>query len=304
MLLQPSATGVIERTRIALRKSAVRRQLQAVAVGKSKMLEVDLDGAGLDVAALVRQISGHRRGSLAQQRLAATFHRSGAEDLVIDQLAAPDANLRARSAQLVGALGMEHAVTSLSPLLGAREPAVQDAAARAMGRLGGTRSADALLRAIRRHGPNRTRIVELARAAPDLFLEAELCAPRRTRARVAVALAAGLRGRRAAVTPLLALLASGSRRERAAGCRALGWIKDTTSLPTIAGCLADGDWRVRMSAAKALVRLGGVVYVPELDVLRSDPNADVQKTARIAVRRLLKPTERQVDWVTQEWAWH
>jgi hypothetical protein len=59
-----------------------------------------------------------------------------------------------------------------------------------------------------------------------------------------------------------------------------------------------------MSAAKALVRLGGVVYVPELDVLRSDPNADVQKTARIAVRRLLKPTERQVDWVTQEWAWH
>src|SRR4029077_21030557 len=120
----------------------------------------------------------------------------------------------------------------------------------------GTRSAEAILRAIRREGPRRTLLIELARAAPDLFLEAALCENKRTGTRTAVAIAAGLRGRRAAVAPLVALLASGSRRERAASCRALGWIKAESALPAVAASLADGDWRVRVSACKALTRLG------------------------------------------------
>jgi HEAT repeat protein len=300
--MQPAAaSGVIERTRLALRRSAVRRQLEAVVAGKGNLQGVDLEGAGLDLAALVRQVTaGHRPGSLAHQRLAATFQRSGAADVVVDQLAATDANLRTRSAQLVGELGMEYAVTWLSPLLSAKEPAVQSAAARAMGKLGGTRSADALLRAIRREGPRRTLLVELARAAPDLFLEAALCSQKRTGPRTAVAIAAGLRGRRAAVAPLLALLASGSRRERAASCTALGWIGAKIALPDVAGSLRDPDWKVRLAAVKALVRLGGDAYVVELEALQTDPNPRVQKTARLALRRLINASGR--PW--EDWAWH
>jgi len=49
MLATPSA-GVIERTRGAVRRSAVRGQLQAIAAGKSQSLTFDLDSAALDVA--------------------------------------------------------------------------------------------------------------------------------------------------------------------------------------------------------------------------------------------------------------
>jgi len=290
-------SGVIERTRIALRTSAVRHQLQAVAAGKSDSLAVNLDGAALDLAALVDQVTaGQPLGSLAHLRLAATFQRSGITDIVIDQLGAPEAYWRTRSARLSGTLGMEHAVNWISPLLSAKEPAVRDSAARALGRIGGTRSAEALLRAIRREGLRRTLLVELARAAPDLFLEAALCQTNRNRARTAVAIAAGLRGRRAAVAPLLALLASGSRRERAASCRALGWLKAEIAVPAVAESLADTDWRVRMSAAKALARLGGDTCAVMLEPLRSDPNMRVRKTVLFAMRRLLNSAKSPRWW--------
>jgi HEAT repeat protein len=276
----------------------MRRQLQAVAAGKDQTLAVDLDkSTGLDLGALVRQATaGRRPGSLAHQRLAASFQLSGAADVLIDQLASTDANRRTRSAQLVGALGMEHAATLLSPLLSADEPKVREAAARALGRIGGTRSAEVLLRAIRRRAPNRTLTIELARAAPDLFLETELCAPRRAGSRTAVAIAAGLRRRRAAVTPLLALLSAGSRGERVASCRALGWIGAEIALPMVADSLRDADWRVRMSAVKALARLGGVGYVVELDALRTDPNPHVRKAVYFAMLRLPNRTRRPGKW--------
>jgi HEAT repeat protein len=169
---------------------------------------------------------------------------------------------------------------------------VRDAAARALGRIGGTASAEALLRAIRRDRPTRTLIVELARAAPDLFLETALCSPKRAGTRSAVVIAAGLRGRRAAVSPLLALLVSGNRKERAVACRALGWIRAEIALPTVAASLGDGDWKVRMSAVKALTRLGVGAYVFELQALRSDPDPRVRRTGRIATRRLVNEAAR------------
>ena len=62
-------------------------------------------------------------------------------------------------------------VTWLAPLLESKDRAVADAAARALGRIGGAQSARVLLMAIQRAGLRRTLIGELARAAPDLFLE-------------------------------------------------------------------------------------------------------------------------------------
>jgi HEAT repeat protein len=293
-----SARGVIDRTRLALEKSVMRRQLKAVAEGKDQALAIDLEkSSSLDVGALVIEATARQRpGSMARQRLAASFQRSGAADVLIDQLGSADAKRRRRSAQLVGALGMEHVATSLSPLLSADQPEVREAAARALGRIGGNRSAEVLLRAIRRRAPNRTLTVELARAAPDLFLEAELCVPRRAGSRTVVAIAAGLRRRRAAVTPLLALLAAGSRGERAASCRALGWIGAEIALPMVADSMRDPDWRVRMSAVKAMARLRGLGYVAELDTLRADPNPHVRKAVYFAMLRLPNRARRPGDW--------
>jgi len=295
---QTAARGVIERTRIAYERSVMRRQLDAVAAGKDQTLAIDLNKTSvLDVVDLVMEATARQRpGSLAHQRLAASFQRSGAADVLVDQLASSDANRRKRGAQLVGALGMEHAATLLSPLLSANEPEVRDAAARALGRMGGTRCADLLLRAIRRRAPNRTFTVELARAAPDLFLETALCIPRQAGSRTAVAIAAGLRRRRAAVPPLIALLAAGSRGERAASCRALAWIGAEIALPMVADSMRDPDWRVRMSAVKALARLHGVGYVVELDALRTDPNPHVRKAVYFAMLRLPNRARRPGDW--------
>src|SRR3989442_14218870 len=69
---------------------------------------------------------------------------------------------------------MEQAVPWLTSLLWSKAPAVRDAAARALARIGGVRSAGALLMAIQRIGPRPSLIVALARAAPDPYLGAVL----------------------------------------------------------------------------------------------------------------------------------
>jgi len=278
----------------------VRRRLQAVAEGKSQTLGIDLNDAGVDTALIVRQLTArHQPDGRTQQRLAAAFQRSGDWNKVVDSLAAGDAVRRSRSARMAGALDMHLAVPWLSSLLLAHEPVVRHAAAKALGKIGGTRSAEALLRAIQRRGPTPTLIVELARAAPDLFLETALCVPQRTGVKGAVAVAAGLRRRRAAVTPLLALLGSGTRRERAISCRALAWIGAGTAIPAIAVALGDSDWMVRMSAVKALAALKCDGYMPELDALLVDRNIRVRKAAQNALRRLRKEMAPRL----MEWLW-
>jgi len=295
-----TARGVIQWTRIAVHRAAVRRQLQAVLDGRSETVDVDLADTGIDLAALIRSVAGvPRPTSLPHQRLAAAFHRSRVSDLVVDQLGAKAAEKRVQSARIAGMLAMEQTVTLLSPLLSAKEPAVRNAAARALGRIGGTRSAETLLQAMRRRGPSRTLVVELARAAPDLFLEVALCAPQRVGIKPALAVAAGLRRHHAAVVPLLALLDSGSRRERAASCRALGWIGARSAAPSLADSLKDTDWRVRISAAKALLRLGEDAYVTDLEALISDQDQRVRKVALAVHRGLYSPRSRGV-W---GWSW-
>ncbi|HYT11867.1 MAG TPA: HEAT repeat domain-containing protein [Candidatus Nitrosopolaris sp.] len=293
-----SAPGVIERTRIGVRRAAARRQLQAVVEGRSGTVEVDVADTSLDLATLIKKlIAGPRQASLSRWRLLTAFERSGAANKVVDQFAATSADKRLQSARIAGALAMEQTVTLLAPLLSAREPELRQAAARALGKIGGTRSAEALLRALRRRGASRTLIVELARAAPDLFLEVELCAPQRFGVKPAIAAAAGLRRRNAAVTPLLALLSEGSRRERAACCRALGWIGARSSAPALADSLRDPDWRVRISAAKSLARLGQDSYMAEIEALAFDMDPRVRRVALDVYRQLFTSTSRRA------WGW-
>jgi HEAT repeat protein len=284
-----SPLSALERARVGMRRTAVRHQLEAVASGKSKKLSLNLEDKRVDLGSALGQLTRRFLPESPQvQRLAWTFYHSGITDNVIDRLASSNAIERRTSARIVGALYLERTVSWIAPLVLSRDRLLSDAAARALGRIGGARSAEALLMAIHRSGLRRTLITELARAAPDLFLEVVMTEsnPQRPTAVPAAALAAGLRRRHTAIGPLLALLGHGNRKERVISCRSLGWIGSGTATSALIGALEDGDWKVRMSAAKALGALRAGLAEPNLERLLGDRNPRVSKAAESAHRRL------------------
>jgi len=281
------AAGPILRAHSELRRVAIRRQLQAVAAGKSTVVPGDAVESRYGAARTVEEITtGLREDSLQVQLLQVAFKNSHVADGVIERLQGKSVHEKVGAARLVGALRMYEATPWVVPLLAAKDPSVADASARALGRIGGAASATALLHTIRRRGLNRRLIAELARGAPDLFLESALAHPPQRALRPALAIAAGLRRRRTAISPLLVLLQRGSRKERLITCRALGWIGATTAVPVIEAALDDRDWKIRMSAAKALGALGVGSSRPALERLYADPNPKVRRAAHQAVRRL------------------
>ena len=283
------ATGasVIRRAQDGVRRSALRRQFHAVVSDKSDALSVDLDQPGVDVGAILEEITkGLDSGNLAVQRLAAALRNSGAADTLIERLAAESPSQRIRSARVIGALRLYDAVPWVAELLASSDRGVSDAAARALGKTGGRNSASALVLAIQRRGLSRRLVAELARAAPDMFLEVAMGETQRPAVRPALAMAAGLRRRRTAINPLIALVQHGSQRERAISCRALGWIGAGTAVPVLMGALRDRDWKTRMSAAKALGALRAYSAKDELRHLQSDRHRHVRMAALHALRRL------------------
>ena len=274
--------AAIHRARIGLRRSALRRQLQAVAAGKTKHIAIDLDDNG--AAAIVEEItSGLGADSFALDLLVVAFKDSKTADAVVERMSSKSVRDRVASARIAGALRIYETVPWLSPLLAAQDPSVADAAARALGKIGGSPSASALLFAIRRRGPNRRLISELARGAPDLFIESALGEPQKPTVRPALAIAAGLRRRHTAISHLATLVQRGSRRERVISCRALGWIGAATTIPLIRDALQDRDWKIRLSAAKALGALRATSCRLELGYLSIDRNPRVRKAAKQAL---------------------
>jgi hypothetical protein len=277
----------IQRARIALRKVAIRRQLQAVATGKSEHVPADTCQPAYGAAEEVELITkGLREDTSPVQLLQVAFKNSRVADELIDQLAAKSVHERAAGARLVGALRLNEAVPWVVPMLSAKDVSVASAAARALGRIGGVACASALLTAIQRRGLNRRLVAELARGAPDQFVETALAETQRPGVRPALAIAAGLRRRRTATSALIALLERGSRKEKVISCRALGWIGAATAVPVIEDALDDKDWKIRMSAAKALGALHATGSRRSLEALHADRNPKVRKAAQQALRRL------------------
>ncbi|HEV2475386.1 MAG TPA: HEAT repeat domain-containing protein, partial [Candidatus Dormibacteraeota bacterium] len=265
-----------------MRRTALRRQLQAVAAGKSKRISIDLEDSA--AAAIVEEVAG-RLGpdSFALDLLVVAFKDSKAADAVVERMSSRSVRDRVTGARIAGALHIYETVPWLSPLLAAHDPSVADAAARALGKIGGNPSASSLLFAIRRRGPTRRLISELARCAPDLFVESALAERQKPTVRPALAIAAGLRRRHTAVSHLATLLQRGSRRERVISCRALGWIGAGTAIPLIRVGLGDRDWKIRLSAAKALGTLRASSCRRELEYLYADRNPRVRKAAKQAL---------------------
>ncbi len=287
MLTRGVRARPLEPARLAIRRALVRRHLHAVIAGKSDTLKIDLqDGEINSSALLVELMAPLDHESLAFRQIASAIKRSGAADAVIDGLGSRDPIVRARSARMAGAMRMEQAVPWLTSLLWSKAPAVRDAAARALARIGGVRSAGALLMAIQRIGPRPSLIVALARAAPDLYLEAVLGGSQLRAAHPAVAMAAGLRGRRTAAAALILQLRTGSRRARKASSRALGWLGTSGGIPELTLALEHRDWSLRMSAAKALGAIPAYRPEPQLKACLADRNPRVRRSAQDAIRRL------------------
>jgi len=280
----------LEPTWLAIRRALVRRHLHAVVAGKSDRLRIDLrDGEINSSALLVDLIAPLDPDSIAFRQIAAAIKRSGLADTVIDGLGSRDPIVAARSARIAGAMRMEQVVPWLTPLLWSRWPTVRDSATRALAKIGGVRSADALLLAIHQIGPRPSLIVALARAAPDLYLEAVLGGSQLRAVLPAVATAAGLRRRRTATAALTLQLGKGSGRARKASSRSLGWLGARAGIPDLTIALEHRDWRVRMSAAKALGAMPAYQPGPRLRACLADRNPRVRRSAQDAIQRLSRP---------------
>ena len=86
---------------VALRRSALRRQVDAIAAGTRTSLAVDLGDLDVEpVSLLDERIARLGPGSVELQRVATALKRTGAYDTAVDQLGAADVLRRVRSARL------------------------------------------------------------------------------------------------------------------------------------------------------------------------------------------------------------
>lgn len=274
----------LKSARRAIAAAAVRNAIAGRGQLPKISLKHDENGAA---EVLVRALQPLRTGSPVLRNLRYEIADRGVLRQIMDGLASSDDDLRIRSARLAGAFRIEEAVPWLGSLLARPNDDVQNAAARALGRLGGARSADALVRALYwRRGVKMRVVLELARCAPDRYLEGALLKPELVDVRQHIAFAIGLRRRKSSTSAMLRLQAETARGERAAACRALGAIGDRRALPALVAVLDDPWWQVRVAAVRALGRFDEPALAGVLAPLVEDRNADVRIAAGIALRRL------------------
>lgn len=270
----------------AVRRAMLTRRVRAIASGKAGALTVDLGDVGLDPGAAFLEVTrSFQAGSPAMSRLVEALRSSGTIDRLLDGLADDDGRRRQSCARLAGALRLEAAVPWLGIQLQAAERPARRTAARALGRIGGARSAEVLLAALRsRRLPWSRLIIELSRAAPDLFIESALRSQRNVAVRAQLAAAAGLRGRKSAIESLRHLAVEGTERERATACRALGLIGGPEAAPEFSSALSHRAWRVRWAAARALGEIRDPSWLPELQETLYDPHPSIRYAAARALR--------------------
>jgi HEAT repeat protein len=276
----------VQPLQIALKKSKLARNVRAVAAGSANTLAVDLNDASLDPGSVFLEVTRSLpAGSPNMARLIKALGPTGTLDRLLDGLAHHDAGRRQRCARLAGALRFEPAVPWLGMQLNASEGPVRWTAARALGRIGGTRAADLLLGALRtRRLPPSRLVIELSRAAPDLFIESCMQLPQNTAVRAQLAAAVGLRGRRSGLETLRRLAAEGTERERATACRSLGLIANPEPGAEFKSALAHRSWRVRRAAARALGQIKDASWLPDLQETLYDPHPSTRYAAARALR--------------------
>lgn len=235
-------------------RAAMLRRLESVLETGGEPLEIDPVKDEEAIVLLARITRKLRLGSPEHRRLVKACEDGGTLVAAMDALGSADPSIRRRGALVCGALQVERALPWLELLIVDRNFAVRLAAAGAVGRIGGLRASDALLRAVHaRRLPQARAAIELSRAAPDLYVEERLRDTAHVAAGPVLAMAAGLRRRRSSLEPLLDGLQGAKRRERALRCRALGRLQDPAAAPTLLRMARhDTSPQVRQSALRAL----------------------------------------------------
>lgn len=237
--------------RLALRGS--RSRFADVAAGREPSYRISVESQ----PALAEELAGFAarlpRASLETRRLRNALDRDSRDGL-LDLLGARPPASRLLAARLCGALELEEAAPWLELRLGDRNRGVRQAAARSLGRIGGSRATEALLRAIPRERVPWYRLtVEVARAAPSLYLQEALGDPRWHEQRPAIMVALALRSPAVDAAEFLAAAPIAGPRDLIAACHVLARASGATSW--IGGLLDHPDRRVRTAADRALRRL-------------------------------------------------
>jgi HEAT repeat protein len=196
--------------------------------------------------------------------------------------------VRARSADLLGAVGGPGALPRLVRLLGDRDPEVRAVAVRALGKLTDPAAAPALVDGLLRRPPLPHHLVTdaLRRIGPDALpaLSAAATHPD-DGVRAQVAEAIGLVGAVGAAPTLVAVLrADPSTEVRVRAARALGRLGSPVAVDALLDAVADHrSTALRVTAAQALGALGAGRAVPVLADLVRDPAHWLAHTAAAAL---------------------
>jgi HEAT repeat protein len=230
-----------------------RSRFADVAAGQVASYAVDLEQQPDAGAELLRVAGAHPRGSAETRRLRLALD-ADSRNAVVDLLAARQTPLRLLAVRLCGALELEESVPWLELRLSDRNRSVREAAARSLGRIGGLRAADALLRAIPRERVPWYRLtIEITRAAPSHYLESAVGDPAWHEQRPAIMVGLALRSPDIAVAEFLAATPIAGPRDLIAACHVLARSAGATSW--LAALLDHPDRRVRRAADRALRRL-------------------------------------------------
>jgi HEAT repeat protein len=243
----------------------VWRALEPTAVSMLEKLRGDAHVAVVDLLA--------RRGSI-ERAMRGTHRRS--------------AVVRARSADLLGAVGGPGVLTELVRLLGDRDQEVRAVAVRALGSLADPAAAAALVNGLLRRPPLPHHLVieALRRIGPEAL---PVLAARATHpddgVRAQVAEAMGLVGAVGAAPVLVGMLrAEPSPEVRVRAARALGRLGSPVAVDVLLDAVADRQpTALRVTAAQALGALGAARSVPVLARLVGDPAHWVAHTAATAL---------------------
>jgi HEAT repeat protein len=253
------ATSRAPRSRLAAR---IERVLNAALAGEPQVV-LNVSGSDLlaepDPVASVITAALDRGGPglSGQWRIAEVFRRSGRSEDLLNSLVSTSPETRAAAARLCGALRLPGSVLWIQDLTRDPNPAVRDAAIRALGLMGGRRAVEALMAAVDSIPLHRLAIT-IAQAATDIDIEALMRQPASEKAAVVTVLACGLRRDALRVPPLLGI-AHDKRwptQVRIAACHSLGMIGD----PSAVGALdilaeKDPDPALKKAAARAWKRL-------------------------------------------------
>jgi len=185
------------------------------------------------------------------------LRRSNLYSDLLNALVNPNPVTRAAAARVCAAARMTDSVLWLGDLVRDKNPAVRDAAVRALAQLGGRRAVEVLMSS-RDVVPQYRLAIALARAATDVDIEALMRNPEDEAAAIATVLASGLRGDVLRVPPLLGIAHDRRwpKKVRKAACKALATIGDRSAADGLKRlALYDPDPDVKTAADRAHLRL-------------------------------------------------